>query len=231
MAVCTTASQPASDALFIGIGYLIGERSGSRIPVIEGLPKPMSEDPLKALGAVAASTGAVAMFHAIGITPEAPTLNDAFGGRDPDDVVEFTMDDIRNALARLSTAREGAPLAAVSLGTPHFSIDEFWAFVPLLSGFQIAPGVEFYINTSRETLRAIDQAGLLPVIEKAGIRLVTDTCTYVTSILRDGGGAVMTNSGKWAHYAPANLGVDVAFGSTEDCLRSASSGRIERSGL
>ena len=59
--------------------------SGDRIPVVEGLPAPPNEDLLKALGAASASSGAVGLFHAVGITPEAPTLKDAFGGRTPEE--------------------------------------------------------------------------------------------------------------------------------------------------
>ena len=218
--------QEPLDVLFVAIGYIVGERSGTRIPVIEGLPMPRSEDQLKALGAVAASSGSVALFHAVGITPEAPSLKDVFAGSAPEDVIDIEPADVRAALNKLSTAREGTRISAISLGTPHFSLQEFRALVPLLSGFKAAPGVEAYINTSRETYGLISQEGILDVVQSAGIQIVTDTCTYITSIIRNLKGCVMTNSGKWAHYAPANLGVDVAFGSTEDCLRSASEGKV-----
>jgi predicted aconitase len=212
--------------LFVAIGYIVGERSGTRIPVIEGLPMPCSEDQLKALGAVAASSGAVAMFHAIRITPEASSLNDAFGGRAPEEIIDLEISDVRAALNKLSTAREGTPISAISLGTPHFSYQEFHTLLPLLTGFKLAPDVEAYINTSRETYNLIAEEGTLEIVQRGGIQVVTDTCTYITSIIRNLKGCVMTNSGKWAHYAPGNLGVNVAFGSTEDCLRSASEGKV-----
>jgi predicted aconitase len=222
----------ATDALYVALGAIVGERSAGRVAVIEGLPPPQSEDQLKALGAVAASTGSVALFHAIGITPEAPTLSDAFGGsRKPTEVINLTLADLREALAKLSTAVEGSPLVAVSLGTPHFSIREFETLAPLLAGFRAAPGVDVYVNTGRETYAAIATAGLLADIEVAGVTVVTDTCTYVTSILRKLDGVVMTNSGKWAHYAPGNIGVEVAFGSLADCVASAVAGRVVRGAL
>src|SRR5262249_41258521 len=136
-----------SDALFVGVGYIIGERAGMRIPVIEGLPQPRSEDQLKALGAVAASYGSVSLFAAVGITPEAPTINDAFGSKSkPEAVFDIGPQDIRIALDKLSTVPDGAPLAAVSLGTPHFSFAEFQALIPMLAGFRAAAGVRIYIN-------------------------------------------------------------------------------------
>ncbi|MDQ0391825.1 aconitase X catalytic domain-containing protein [Labrys monachus] len=224
-------SAEATDALYVAVGALVGERSGGRVPVIEGLPPPRSEDQLKALGAVAASSGSVALFHVVGVTPEAPSLAAAFGGGAPAEIVELDAAALRGALARLSTAAEGAPLAAVSLGTPHFSLGEFRALAPLLDGFRAAPGVDIYVNTGRETYAALAAGGLLPAIEAAGVTVLTDTCTYVTALTRGLSGVVMTNSGKWAHYAPGNIGVDVAFGSLEDCVASAAAGRVVRSGL
>jgi len=58
---------------------------------------------------------------------------------------------------------------------------------------------------------------------------VVDTCTYITPILQEAVGAVMTNSGMWAYYAPGNLGVEVAFGELEACVASALAGRVIRS--
>ena len=58
--------------------------------------------------------------------------------------------------------------------------------------------------------------------------LVVDTCTYVTSIMKEQAGTVMTNSGKWAWYAPGNLGIEVAFGSLGECVASAAAGKVVR---
>jgi predicted aconitase len=63
-------------------------------------------------------------------------------------------------------------------------------------------------------------------ITEFGATLVTDTCTYITPIMEDLSGVVMTNSGKWAYYAPGNIGVDVTLGSLDECVRSAVAGRI-----
>jgi predicted aconitase len=197
------------------------------VPVIEGLP-PATEDQLKALGAVAASSGSVALFHAVGITPEAPTVREAFGGRTPVETIDLTLAELKQALARLSTATDGTPLAAVSLGTPHFSLTEFEALDGLLAGFAKAPGLDFYINTGRETHEAIGASGLRGRLERAGIIILTDTCTYVTALARRLDGVVMTNSGKMAHYAPGNIGVDIAFGSLADCVASARAGHVVR---
>ncbi len=222
------ASLEPADGLYVAVGLLVGSRSADRIPVIDGLPHPPNDDLLKALGAAAASSGAVGLFHAAGITPEAATLRDAFGGRAPEETITITPADVTRALQQLSTVPDGTAITAVCLGTPHFSRDEWNRLMPLLR--QIAPGrgTPIYVNTGRATLSDLDREGLLAEFRDHNLVVVTDTCTYLTPILERMDGTVMTNSGKWAHYAPGNLGVQVAFGDLEDCVVSAAAGRVVR---
>jgi predicted aconitase len=222
------AEWPDAALSCVAVGYLIGRLCGERIPAIVGLPG-ASEDDLKALGAVAASAGAIGMFHAIGLTPEADTLHDAFQGMSPEDTIELGPDDLRSAVRSLSTAPDGAALTAVSLGTPHFSVDEFARLLTLLSTGPPAK-VDVYVNTSRDILHELAARGWVELMEAAGLTLVVDTCTYVTAVMRDLTGVVMTNSGKWAYYAPGNIGVEVAFGSLADCIASARAGQVVRAG-
>jgi predicted aconitase len=217
-----------TDALFVAIGLIVGSRSADLVPVIDGLPAPRHEDQLKALGAAAASSGSVALFHAVGITPEASTLADALGGRAPDDTMTVTPGDVARALESLSTVPDGTPITAVCLGTPHFSRDEWDRLLALVRTAGPDRGVPIYVNTARATLRQLEDEGMLA--DAAAWRLipVVDTCTYLTPILERLDGTVMTNSGKWAHYAPGNIGVQVAFGEMEDCVLSAAAGRVVR---
>ncbi|MER8557143.1 aconitase X [Mesorhizobium sp. M0578] len=224
----TDAAFEPSDPLFVGVGLIIGQRARDRIPVISGLPQPRDEDQLKALGAAAATTGAVALFHAVGITPEAKTPDEALHGLAPEEKIRISRADIHHALARLSSVPDGVQLAAVSLGTPHFSHEEWMRLLPLLREVGPGKGVPIYVNTGRATLTRLQDEGALAGMEAFGLVPVTDTCTYVTSILERLDGVVMTNSGKWAHYAPGNIGVSVAFGDMEDCVRSAAAGRVVR---
>lgn len=216
------------DQLYVAIGLIIGLKAGDRVPVIEGLPPPRDEDQLKALGAASASSGAVGLFHAVGITPEAPTLKDAFHGYAPEETVVVTPEHVRDTLAHLSTSPDGTPITAVCFGTPHFSRAEWDRLVPLLRASKPRAGIPIYINTGRETQDGLIRDGLLDGLDAYGLKVVTDTCTYLTAILERLDGTVMTNSGKWAHYAPSNIGVQIGFGSMEDCVASASAGRIVR---
>jgi predicted aconitase len=214
------------DLAFALIGLVVGERAGSRIPVLIGLPASPSEDELKALGAASASTGAVAMFHAVGVTPEAPTLAAALGGRSPLQHIHATLSELKDARHRLNQACAGDPVAAVSVGTPHFSLTEFDRLDALLALHGQVLRSAFYVNTSRFVLQQLEQDGRLQRLQSRGIRIVTDTCTYITPIIEQLEGVVMTNSGKMAHYAPSNIGVRLAFGSLAECVRSAVEGRV-----
>ena len=215
------------DVLFPVLGYLIGESSGTSVPVIEGLHSQTTEDQLKALGAAAASSGAVAMFHAIGITPEARTFEEAFQDQEPQKIIPITLSDIRGTLAKLSTAADGA-IDVVALGSPHFSVDEFAQLMPLVKAYPPNPKVEFIVCTSRLVLAELQQRGWLEVLRDAGVQIVVDTCVVVTPIVHVQKGVLMTNSGKFAHYSPGNIGLQVIFGSLEECVRSGAQGSVWR---
>jgi predicted aconitase len=208
------------------LGHLLGRALGTDVAVIEGLDGRADEDRLKALGAAAASSGAVAMFHAVGVTPEAPDLVTALGGRKPHRVMEVTIDDLR--LARASLSAGAGPLGAVSVGTPHFSREELRRLAGEVSGKVTA--VPFYVSTGRDVLETLRPDDGLAEIEAFGATLVTDTCTYITPIMGDIEGLVLTNSGKWAFYAPGNLGVDVGLADIESCVASAVAGRVISTG-
>jgi predicted aconitase len=222
------SSQAATDSLFTGIGLIVGQRSGERIPVIQGLPAPRDEDQLKALGAAAASTGSVALFHAVGITPEATSLADAFAGGAPEETIVVTPDDVAEALMQLSSVPAGSPLAAVCLGTPHFSRAEWDRLLVLLRQARPTRPMPIYVNTGRAVLQQLEEEGAFRGLTDWHLIPVADTCTYITAVLEKLDGVVMTNSGKWAHYAPGNIGVRVAFGELEDCVASAAAGRVVR---
>jgi predicted aconitase len=209
------------------LGHLVGLEAGTLVPVIDGLPAEVSEDRLKALGAAAASSGSVGLFHAVGVTPEAPTLEAALQGADPVRTIEVTTELMAEPRDSLTTASD-QELAAVSVGTPHFSLSEFERLVDLLDGATVADGVLFYVSTGRSVFAEAESRGWVGACERAGVTVVTDTCTYVTPIMRVEGGVVMTNSAKWAYYAPGNLGVQVVFGSLAECVRSAVEGRVWR---
>ncbi|MEP7081475.1 MAG: aconitase X catalytic domain-containing protein [Chloroflexota bacterium] len=216
-----------SDQLFPLLGIAVGRLAGSSVAAIDGLAPGQSEDRLKALGAAAASSGSVAMFHVVGSTPEAATLAEATLGQAPDAVEEIGLGELRAIRDELTTDA-GVRLAAVSLGTPHASLAELERLASLLDGRQAHADVELLVSTGRDVLEAAAERGIAGRLAASGVELLVDTCSYIAPVLRHNDGAVMTDSAKWAYYAPGNIGVSVVIGSIEECVASAVAGRVIR---
>ncbi|WP_410788196.1 aconitase X [Kribbella sp. C-35] len=205
-----------TDLAYPLLGHHIGSVVGAEIPVLLGIPADVSEDDLKALGAAAASAGGVALFHAVGVTPEAPASIDGMPVR----VVDLeTLQRVRRELSTVASE-----LDAVSIGTPHASYAECVRLSELVVGPPLK--LPFYLSTARATRERLAENGVLQVLEAAGVTVVVDTCTYVTAILSPTWKYVMTNSGKWAHYAPGNINVSAILGSLAECVASARAGHV-----
>ena len=218
------------DVFYPVLGTWLGATVGDRVAVFTGLPRAVTEDQLKAMGAAAASSGAVGLFHVEGVTPEAPNLEAALGGTSqgsapPETVIALRPSALRTARDTLSTVADG-PIDAVAVGSPHFSIEEFRRLGELLPATPFA--VPFYVCTGRSEYRQLEASGRLSRFLDAGVEIVVDTCVVVTPILPPRDGVLMTNSGKFAHYTPANTGYGVVYGSLEDCVRSAIRARVIR---
>lgn len=215
------------DQFFPVLGHLVGKVAGDRIPVIDGVCVQPSEDALKAFAAAVASSGRVALFHIVGVTPEAATLEDAFQGRAPAQTIDVTMADLRAARAELTTA-DGRQLDMVILGSPHFSLEEFRRLAPLVAGNRTDPRVKFLITSSRLMKELAAEAGVLAPILDFGAQITLDTCILTSPMLPPAIRTLMTNSPKYAYYAPSMLNARVTFGSLADCVRSAVEGRVVR---
>jgi cis-L-3-hydroxyproline dehydratase len=216
-----------SDDFYPVLGNLIGKASLDKIPVIDGLAVKPDEDQLKAFGAAAASSGGVAMFHMVGITPEARTLEQAFHGKTPVKTMDVTMEALIESRREL-THTDSNQLDMVVLGSPHFSLAEYKRLAPMLKGKQKHPAVKFLVTSSRAMTQLADHAGLLEPLKAFGAQITVDTCILTSPMLPAEIQNLMTNSAKFAYYAPGLLGRKISFGSLEDCVNSAVTGQIVR---
>src|SRR6185312_11122334 len=114
------------------------------------------------------------------------------------------------------------------LGTPHASLEELERYASVFNGRSVHADVECLISTGRDVLAAAEECGAAGRLRDAGVELLVDTCSYIAPILRHAAGPVMTDSAKWAYYAPGNIGAEVVFGSTFECIESAVAGRVVR---
>jgi predicted aconitase len=216
------------DAQFFAVlGHLVGKLADDSVPVIDGLLVSPAEDQLKAFAAAAASSGRVAMFHMVGVTPEARTLEEAFHGRVPSRVIDVTVAALRAARDELTTA-DGRELDMVILGSPHFSVAEFSDLAPLVAGRHAHPRVRFLVTSSRFMKEQADLRGVLAPVLEFGAAITLDTCILASPMLPPEIRTLMTNSAKYAYYAPSLLNTRVTFGSLADCVNSAVAGRVMR---
>ncbi len=212
----------SADIAWPVLGNLYGRLIGNAVGVVVGVTSSPGEDALKGFGASAASSGAVGLFHVAGVTPEAPDAATALGGVEPAERIRVTPAMVSDSQRRLSTAEHADRVDAVAIGSPHLSIDEFDRLERLLGGRRLA--VPIYACTGRHTLAQLGERR--SALEAAGVVIVADTCVVVTPILPATPGAIlMTNSGKFAHYAPSNTGYSVVYASLADCVESAVIGK------
>ncbi len=206
------------------LGNLYGRVAGNTVGVIKGISIDPGEDCLKAFGAAAASSGAVGLYHIAGITPEASTVEVAGGGTHPGEVIRVTQAMVREAQRQLSTAKTVDRVDAGAIGRPRLSVQEFTRLEELIGARKLS--IPFYACTGRHVLEVLDGSGSRGRLERRGVTIVADTCIVVTPILpKCTDGVLMTNSGKFAHYAPGNTGYSILYADMRDCVESAVAGR------
>lgn len=213
-------------SMFAVLGFVVGGRVGGRVPLLVGRPGRVTEDDLKAFGAGAATAGDVGLFHWVDVTPEAGWAWARIEGR-PVERIELDVGDLGEALEALGE-RVAGPIDAVAVGTPHLSIDGVATLRELVAEVPGPLAVELVASTSRAVLEEVRARGWEGALGQVGVRFVTDTCSYVSPVLARPAGVTMTDSAKWAFYAPTNIGARVAFGTLRECVASARAGHVVR---
>ncbi|VVP94319.1 hypothetical protein PS938_01876 [Pseudomonas fluorescens] len=220
------------DAFYPLLGYHMGALAGSRVPLVLGLEKRKpSLDNLKAFGAAFATTSAAPLFHIAGVTPEAIDPAQVLDADTCIAVEKIRLEDLLSSWRELNSARDNR-VDVVSLGNPHFSLSEFAHLARLCRGRQRHPDVVLAITCGRAVLEQAREAGHIAVIEAFGATLITDTCWCMLGepVIPLAAKTLMTNSGKYAHYAPGLVGRQVHFASLAECVDAActatASGRL-----
>ena len=211
------------DAFYPLLGYHIGALAGSRIPLILGLKQQHPDlDNLKAFGAAFATTSAAPLFHIAGVTPEALDPAQVLDGPLP--VLKVSLEDLLLSWHELNSARD-PQVDVVSLGNPHFSLSEFAQLARLCQGRKRHPDVVLAITCGRAVLEQARAAGHVGVLEAFGAVIVSDTCWCMLGepVIPPAARNLMTNSGKYAHYAPGLVGRKVHFASLAECVDAACS--------
>ncbi|SDY61561.1 aconitase X [Citreimonas salinaria] len=211
------------------LGYAVGSMVQEEIPVlcgIDALPRP---EWLKHFGAAAASSGGVEMYHIPGVTPEAASADEALGGTAPRHVHRYGAAERRRAWDRLNGANTRDDVNFVMLGCPHNSSDQMWRIAELLEGRRVHGSVALWVHTPRQIRHLCDESGVTGTIERAGALVMSDSCPAINRMTPQGTQVIATDSCKQAHYLPAITGYQTWFGSLEDCIDAAITGRFRGS--
>jgi hypothetical protein len=207
------------------LGYYIGEVVQDRVPVITGIKHIPNLPRLKHFGAAAASSGGVEMYHMVGITPEAPTLEAAFGRNKPVMKFSYGRAERRQAYERANVTAKNRNVDFIMLGCPHYTIEQIWEVCRLLEGKRVHENTELWIFTPRQTKHLADRNGYTKIINAAGAHLMSDTCSALGRVIPKGTMVAAADSAKQSHYLPAIMGIECWFGTTEDCVNAAVTGR------
>ena len=215
------------------LGRLIGERHQdyTAVPVLTGIDRSPTADELKHLGASLASHGSMGMYHIVGATPEARTVEDAFRGREPQSTVTVTDEDVANLYASYEVGDGDANLVVFS--APQLSLYELKTLSELLAGKQVSEGTSLIVTTNRAYKSAGEALGYLRDIERTGGMVLEGVCFYILDGVarmrtENGWDNLVTNSAKLANIIKAHK-YNPVLRPTEECVRIALTGRIEDS--
>jgi hypothetical protein len=189
-----------SNSDYGALGNYVGREVKNKIPYFTGI-KNADTDQLKMLGAAMAASGAVALYHVEGLTPESDLVE-----KNNLETIEVGRKELEETYLRLNTGEEPD---VVILGCPHASLREIAALSRRVKGKHLK--VPVWICTSRVMKEAADRMGYTRVIEEAGGRVVADTCMVVSPVELMGFHTTGVNSGKAAHYLPGFCKQNVVF--------------------
>lgn len=207
----------ADDSFWPLLGWTIGHVCGARVPLIRGLEnETATQSDLKSLCAAFGTTSSTPMLHIAGHTPEA-----AMTPSDGAESMDLPMGALTEAWESLNTGPEDVDL--IALGSPHFSFEEAQAFAKALGGRRCDGGVATIMTVGRHTARQLRETGLMDVMREAGVQVVQDLCwcSITEPVFPSTAKVLMTNSAKYAHYAPGLSGREVRFGGLNACADAA----------
>lgn len=203
---------------------MLGKKIGEGIPVFTGLPKEtITKEALRNLGAELNTSGAYGMYHILGVTPEAPDLTTAFGGKEPERKVVITNQDMEDILKEISL--EGnRPIDFVMFGCPHFTLDEVKHIAGKIEGKKLEK--EMWILTSSLVKEMAERMGLDEIITEAGGFIVPDSCPDQPCWRHLNGKVGVTESPKCAYY-PQRRGIHFVIRDLDTCIEAALTGEVK----
>jgi predicted aconitase len=219
---------PLNDMTDYGtLGFFAGKIAGQDTPVFTGIPTAPTLEELKALSAALAASGAVSMFHAVGVTPEASTLGEAFGGGEPEKILVFGPAEKQQAEAALNK-EPSDHVDWILIGCPNASVQEIREVADALQGKKVHRDVTLWVTTAGAMYAMAERMGYIQTIEEAGGVVVRETCPFLARSRviapKKGYKTLTTNSAKMAFYAPGQFGLPAHYGNLDRVMTAAING-------
>lgn len=203
------------------LGYAVPEKLKFHTPVFVNMPANPSPAALMNLGAQLNTAGNVPLYHIVGVTPEARTLEEAFQGKDPERVITITDEDLAKVHEKITES--GGDIDFALFGCPHFNIDQVAQVANLVNEKKLA--VPLWIMTSSLTKELAKRMGYLELINQAGGDIVDDTCMDQPCWQFLYGKKGVTDSPKCAYYTKRRK-MDFVIRNVEECIDAAIRGEI-----
>jgi predicted aconitase len=207
------------------LGYCVGAVAGSRNPVLrfKKTVRPRQEDFLY-FGAEAATSGAVAMYHIVGVTPEAQTIEKAFAGRPVPGVERLITNADLEETERTLTESTG-PINLVMLGCPHYTYEQILEIERLMNGRRVHESVAFWVLAASDAAELASRSHVRARLERLGVYLVPDTCIDEPCWKSFEGGLGVTDSPKCAYYRERR-GQPFVIRRLSECVEASIRGRV-----
>lgn len=204
------------------LGYM-GKKIGEGIPVFTGLPQHIGPEALTNLGAQLNTSGAYGMYHIVGFTPEAPTLEAAFGGKEPRRRVVITNEDFAEILEEISLPGN-RKIDFAMFGCPHFTVEQVKHIADSIDGQKLKK--EMWVLVSSHVKEMADRMGFTERLEAAGAFVVPDSCPDQPCWRHLNGKIGVTESPKCAYY-PKRRGIDFVIRDLDTCINAALTGEVK----
>jgi predicted aconitase len=228
-ALVEVRDQPTCTSDWGALGCWIGRQISDywQVPVLSGVTVEPTVDQLKQLGACLASYGSLAMFHLVGVTPEARTLDEAFGGCQPARRLVLEPGDLKRTYETFQPERRRPDVVAFT--APQLSVVELRDLAALLAGRRVHQDVRLLATTNYQNRAAADHLGYARTITEAGGLLLSGACFYLMTARelaeKHGWRTIVTDSAKLANIIPG-YGYNPVFRPTDVCVEAAVRGEI-----
>ena len=212
------------------LGYCIGKkiREYHDIPVFLEFPEMAAIGERQRFDSALVSYGTMGMYHIAEKSPEARTLEEAFGGRKPSREITISMDDMLETYNTFS--KDEGDVDLVAFGGHHLSMDQFPGIISRLEGNRVHENVRLWLFTSPQFKVLIERLGYDRIVEKAGGTIIYDTSLLFMTprhfAEKKGIRTVVSDSAKMCHYI-GGYGMTPVFRTLDDCIQTAIKGRLE----